>query len=134
MLANDGSSPGGRAALLRLSMDLKLHPTIVAAALEYAFDHQHAFPDASQSLCFGIVRQGYCANMQMLELALQRLQKDFGGSWNIMKGEGKKEDLTIERYLRRARCRTRLHGTVAHATLQSKPRAVATQHEGFLVV
>lgn len=79
MSANDGSSPGGRAALLRLSVDLKLQPFIVVAALEYAFDHQYAFPNASQAVCFGIVRQGYCANMQMLEVALQGLQKDFGG-------------------------------------------------------
>lgn len=79
MQATDGSSPGGRAALLRLSADLMLHHIVVAAALEYAFDYQHAFPDATQALCFGIVRQGHCANMQMLEVALQRLQRDVGG-------------------------------------------------------
>lgn len=103
MQANDGSSPGGRAALLRLSTDLKLHPIIVAAALEYAFDHQHAFPSAGQALCFGVIRQGYCANMQMLELPLQRLQKDFGGMWNIelrkKRGESDKRKASLARQL-----------------------------------
>jgi hypothetical protein len=86
MQAHDGSSPGGRAALLRLSMDLKLHPTIVAAALEYAFDYQPAFPSASQALCFGIVRQGHCVNMQILDVALQRLQENFGGLCDQIEG------------------------------------------------
>lgn len=134
MQASDGSSPGGRAALLRLSMDLKLHPTIVAAALEYAFDYQHAFPDAVQALCFGTVRQGRSMNMRMLELALQKLQKDFAGAWKVIEGEEKKENLTIERYLRCTTCTARLHGAVAHAALRPKPRAVATQYGGFLIV
>ncbi|KAF1924542.1 uncharacterized protein M421DRAFT_95312 [Didymella exigua CBS 183.55] len=84
MQAPDGSSPGGRAALLCLSTDLKLHPAIVAAALEYAFDYQHIFPSASQALCFGIVRQGHCANMQILDVALQRLTKTFEGLFDTL--------------------------------------------------
>jgi len=134
MQASDGSSPGGRAALLRLSMDLQLHPIIVAVALEYAFDYQHAFPDAIQALCLSIVGRGHHANIQMLEVALQKLQKDFGGMWKIMKEEKKRENLTMERYFRRASCTTCLRGTVARAAVYSKSRAVATQHEGFLVV
>ena len=115
-------------------MDLKLHPMIVAAALEYAFDYQHAFPDAIQALCFGIVRQGHRMNMQMLEVALQKLQKGFEGTWKIMKGEEKEQKLTMERYLRRASCTALPPGTVARASLHSKPCAVATQHEGFPIV
>lgn len=82
MQASGGSSVGARAALLRLSIDLKLHPTIVAAALEYAFDNHPSFSSASQAFCFGIVRQGHCANMQILDAALQRLRQNFGGLCN----------------------------------------------------
>lgn len=80
MQASDGSSADARAALLRLSIDLRLHPIVIAAALEYAFDYQHAFPSADQALCFGIIRQGHCVNMQILDAALQRLKTNFGGT------------------------------------------------------
>ncbi len=79
MQAPDGSSPGAQRALMAMAADLKLHPIVVARALEYAFDNVLSFPSASQALCFGIVRQGHYIDMQLLNVTLQRLQRNFGG-------------------------------------------------------
>lgn len=79
MQAPDGSSTGARSALMAIAADLKLPPHIMARALEYAFDNLRTFPSASQALCFGIVQQGYYVDTQLMEIALQRLRRRFGG-------------------------------------------------------
>lgn len=81
MQASDGSSPGARYALLDMSANLRLHPIIVARALEYAFDNLSFFSSARQAVYFGIVRQEYCVDLQTLDAALQRLRSNFGGTY-----------------------------------------------------
>lgn len=80
MQATDGSSSGARSALIAMSGDLKLPPIVLARALEYAFDNLSTFPNAGQAVGFGIIRQGHCVNIQILEFALQRLRLHFGGT------------------------------------------------------
>jgi hypothetical protein len=58
-------------ALLAMSTHLSLPPMILARALEYAFDNQSLFPSANQALCFGIIRQGYCIDVQRVGAAVQ---------------------------------------------------------------
>ncbi|KAJ4993719.1 hypothetical protein SVAN01_00773 [Stagonosporopsis vannaccii] len=79
MRAPDSSSPGARSALMAMAADLKVPPIIMAQALEYAFDNLRIFPNASRALCCGIYRQGYYADTQIMDIALQRLRMNFGG-------------------------------------------------------
>jgi hypothetical protein len=63
---------------MAMAADLKLHPVVLARALEYAFDNISTFPSAEQAVCFGIVRQGLCVDMWILDVALHRLRRNFG--------------------------------------------------------
>lgn len=131
MQAPDGSSVGARAALLRLSIDLRLHPSVVATALEYTFDNHASFPSASHALCCSIVSQGYCVDTQILHVALQKLRRNFGGMSKTMV-KGPRKGLTIERCLWRASCAAALRGTVADAVLRTRVQTEREQCAGFV--
>ena len=79
MQTPDGNSAGARSALMAMAADLKLHPVILARALEYVLHNISTIPNAEQAVCFVIVRQGLYVDMQLLDVALQRLRRDFGG-------------------------------------------------------
>lgn len=82
MQAPDGSSLGARSVLLAIAADLNLHHLVVVRALEYAFDNLSSFPSASEAVYFGIIRQGYCVDMQIFGDAVLRLRRNFGGMFD----------------------------------------------------
>lgn len=91
-LRTDNSSLPARTALLALAADLQLHPVVLTRALEYALDHLSSFPSAAEAVCFGVVRQGYCVDMQILSVALLRLRRNFGGMYDFV-GQGRTNSL-----------------------------------------
>jgi hypothetical protein len=78
MQALEGSSPGARDALLALSVDLRLPHHDVIKALEYAWDNSSSHPSAAAALDFGFIMQGCFVDIRVLEMALQRLRRNFG--------------------------------------------------------
>jgi hypothetical protein len=78
MQALEGSSPGARDALLALSVDLRLPHHDVIKALEYAWDNSSSHPSAAAALDFGFIMQGCFVDIRVLEMAVQRLRRNFG--------------------------------------------------------
>ena len=78
MQALEGSSPGARDALLALSVDLRLPHHAVIKALEYAWDNSSSHSNAAEALDFGFILQGCFVEIRFLDMALQRLRRNFG--------------------------------------------------------
>ena len=78
MQALEGSSPGARDALLALSVDLRLPHHTVIKALEYAWDNSSSHSNAAEALDFGFIMQGCFVEIRLLDMALQRLRRNFG--------------------------------------------------------
>ena len=78
MQALEGSSPGARDALLALSVDLRLPHHAVIKALEYAWDNSSSHSNAAEALDFGFIMQGCFVEIRLLDMALQRLRRNFG--------------------------------------------------------
>ena len=78
MQALEGSSSGARDALLALSVDLRLSHHAVIKALEYAWDNSSSHSDAAAALDFGFIMQGCFVDIRVLDMALQRLRRNFG--------------------------------------------------------
>ena len=78
MQALEGSSPGARDALLALSVDLRLPHHAVIKALEYAWDNSSSHSNAAEALDFGFIMQGCFVEIRVLDMALQRLRRNFG--------------------------------------------------------
>ena len=78
MQALEGSSSGARDALLALSVDLRLSHHAVIKALEYAWDNSSSHSNAAEALDFGFILQGCFVEIRFLDMALQRLRRNFG--------------------------------------------------------
>jgi hypothetical protein len=78
MQALEGSSPGARDALLALTVDLKLSQQGIIRALEYARDKSPSYSNITEAFYYGLIMQGYRVDIWVLDMALQRLRRNFG--------------------------------------------------------
>ena len=78
MQALEGSSPGARDALLALTVDLKLSQQGIIRALEYARDKFPSYSNITEAFYYGLIMQGYRVDIWVLDMALQRLRRNFG--------------------------------------------------------
>ena len=74
----EGSSPDARDALLALSEDLRLPYHDVIKALEYAWDNRSSHTSAAEALDFGFIMTGCFVDIRVLNMALQKLRRNFG--------------------------------------------------------